>query len=123
MRLAGRAALLALPALVLLAGAAGAAERRCGWLWNPTPGNFWLEDRDGRWMLSALGAAGVPGMDDIPDMTTRGWVATNGAYGYGCACLMVETDRAGRRVRRLLSAEPLPLSRCQEDPSLLPPRG
>jgi hypothetical protein len=114
---AGRA-VLALLALALAAGAAEAAERRCGWLRNPTPGNYWLEDRDGRWILSAQGGEGVPGMEDIPDMTTKGWVRTNGAYGYGCACLVVETTRTEWRVRRLVSAEPVPLARCRRDPSL-----
>ena len=27
------------------------AERRCGWLSNPTPANYWLSDRDGEWTI------------------------------------------------------------------------
>ena len=57
------------------------AERRCGWLANPTPGNYWLTDRQGDWTLSAQGGYQAPGMDEMPDMSTRGWVRTNGNYG------------------------------------------
>lgn len=110
------AAVLALPP-----GPAGAAERRCGWLHNPTPANWWLRDRDGEWVLSLQGAPPVPGMEGIPDMTTRGWVAVNGHYGYGCACLTLETEPARRRVIRVLAAEPLPLARCRADRALPSP--
>lgn len=101
--------------------AAAAPERRCGWLQNPTPANWWLEDRDGRWVLSAQGGPPVRGMDDIPDMTTRGWVATNGPYGYGCACFTLETEAASRSVLRVIAAEPLPLARCRADRALPAP--
>ncbi len=101
-------------------GAAQAApERRCGWLVNPTPANWWLRDRDGEWVLSVQGGEPVAGMDLVPDMTVRGWVATNGSYGYGCACLTLDTA-PGRRVVRVLGAEPLPLARCRADRALPP---
>ena len=35
-----------------------AAERRCGWLQNPTPSNWWLEDKDGVWVLATQGGRG-----------------------------------------------------------------
>ena len=97
--------------------ASAAPERRCGWLENPTPGNWWLTDRDGQWVLSSQGREPVEGMEEIPDMTTRGWVATNGSYGYGCACLVLDTAPGGR-VQRVLAAEPLALSRCRGDRAL-----
>jgi hypothetical protein len=34
-------------AFALLAYPAAAREQRCGWLVNPTPGNWWLIDRQG----------------------------------------------------------------------------
>ena len=114
---AGRAALLA---FLLLSGGAEAAERRCGWLANPTPSNYWLNDRDGEWMLSVQGGEAASGMEALPDMTVREWVRTNGSHGYGCACLVVETDRAAMRVLRVLSAEQLPLRRCRADRGLRP---
>lgn len=114
--------LFAALAVMVPALAAAAPERRCGWLHNPTPGNWWLDDRDGQWVLSVQGGEAVSGMDQVPDMTVRGWVATNGAYGYGCACVTLEAEHATRRVLRVVAAEPLPLQRCRADRSLPAPR-
>lgn len=118
-----RFALTAVGVLLLsvTTGAAQPPERRCGWLDNPTPANWWLRDRDGEWVLSLQGGPPAPGMDAMPDMTTAGWVQTNGNYGYGCACLSVVTDPRTRRVLRVLAAQPLPISRCRADRAL-PPR-
>lgn len=107
--------LLALPTAPLQA-----QERRCGWLHNPSPGNYWLTDRQGDWIMAAQGARETPGMDRMPDMTERHWVRTNGYYGYGCACVVMDAN-ARRTVLRVHSAEQLPLSRCQADRSLPPP--
>jgi hypothetical protein len=30
-------------------------ETRCGWLYNPTPLNWYLIDKDGRWIISQQG--------------------------------------------------------------------
>ena len=106
------AALAAAPSLA-------AAETRCGWIHNPTPANWWLTDADGDWVLMLQGGEGVPGMDLIPDLTEGEWVRTNGWYGYGCACMEVET--AGGAVLAILGFEQLPLSRCEADPALPPP--
>jgi hypothetical protein len=117
-----RRAVLALAALLLCSGAAPAAERRCGWLLNPTPANWSLRDRDGEWLLSSQGGYEAAGMEAMPDMSGAGWVVTNGAsHGHGCACLTVEADPKARRVLRLLAAQPLPLARCRADRSLPPP--
>ena len=92
-----------------------AAERRCGWIENPTPANWWFRDREAEWTLGTMGGWQVPGIDGMPDMTTAGWVETNGHYGYGCGCLVFETDRARKRITRLVSARPVPLGRCRAD--------
>jgi hypothetical protein len=102
---------------ILAAGSAVAAERRCGWLHNPTPGNTWLTDRDGQWIMATQGARETPGMDRVPDMTEREWVRTNGHYGYGCACVVMDADARGD-VTRIHAAEQLPLARCRNDRSL-----
>ena len=108
-------ALLFLAAAALAAAAPGGTERRCGWLVNPTPANWWLTDRHGEWLIGAQGGYQAPGMDKMPDMTTRGWVRTNGHYGHGCACLDVSVDRAARRVTRIVRATPVPLRQCRAD--------
>lgn len=104
--------------LALLAAAQAPQSRpetRCGWLANPTPANHWLTDRDGEWLIMAQGGYQAEGWDELPDMTTRGWVRTNGYYGYGCACLTVTTDRRSHRITRILSARPVPLRQCRAD--------
>lgn len=98
-----------------------AAENRCGWLVNPTPGNFELVDRDARWLLSSQGGYQAPGMDDMPDMSVAGWVEDNGSYGHGCACLKVTTNKRTKQVTRLLASKPLPLARCTGDRALPEP--
>ncbi|HEY2847367.1 MAG TPA: DUF4087 domain-containing protein, partial [Pyrinomonadaceae bacterium] len=32
-----------------------ASETRCGWFSDPTPGNEWLNDRDGVWIIGVQG--------------------------------------------------------------------
>ena len=98
-----------------------APEKRCGWLSNPTPANYWLRDRQGEWTLSEQGGYQAPGMDELPDMSTKGWVETNGSYGYGCACLTVATDKRSGRVIRIFSGAPVPLKQCRADRRLRRP--
>jgi hypothetical protein len=114
-------AMMAVAMVAGLAAPALAQERRCGWLDNPTPGNWWLEDRDGRWTLSTQGRAMPPGMDPVTDMTARDWVRPFGNYGYGCACLTFQADPATRVVTRIVQAQQLPIARCAADRAL-PPR-
>jgi hypothetical protein len=94
--------------------------RRCGWLSNPTPGNWWLTDSQGQWILGTQGADQAPGMDEMPDMSTAGWVETNGHYGYGCACMTITADADGR-VTRIADAQPKPLKQCRADRKLPKP--
>ncbi len=108
------------PARPASVAAAATGERRCGWLINPTPANWWLTDRDGQWILGTQGADQAPGMDEMPDMSTAGWVETNGHYGYGCACMTITTDGEGR-VTRIADAQPKPLKQCQADRALPKP--
>ncbi|HEU0097164.1 MAG TPA: DUF4087 domain-containing protein [Allosphingosinicella sp.] len=95
-------------------------KRRCGWLSNPTPANWWLTDSEGQWILATQGADQAPGMEDMPDMSTAGWVETNGHYGYGCACMTISADGDGR-VTRISDASPRPLKQCRADRKLPAP--
>lgn len=109
----------AILALLLFAYPAQAKEQRCGWLVNPTPGNWWLIDRQGEWTIGAQGGFQTPGTDLIPDLTTRDWVVTNGSsYGYGCACLSVDTDPKARRLSRIYGVSQKGLGTCRRDPGL-----
>ena len=110
----------AVPAARPAAAAVPGAEpaRRCGWIVNPTPGNWWLSDRDGEWILASQGSEPAPGMDDMPDMSASGWVETNGHYGYGCACVTLAYDPASRRVTKVADFRPKPLKLCRDDKRL-----
>jgi len=120
--------LLVLSAMGLIAAPVAAepgSERRCGWLVNPTPVNYWLVDRDtrwnGGWLISAQGGYRAPGADEMRGMDTRGWVSTNGHYGYGCACMRVKTDRRRMLITRIYSANPVPIAQCRGDRRLPKP--
>jgi Protein of unknown function (DUF4087) len=94
-------------------------EKRCGYLANPTPANWWLNDRDGEWLISAQGGYQAEGLDVLPEsFFQRGWVRTNGYYGYRCACLNVTVDRKEMRINRIYSGQPLPMARCTRDKAL-----
>jgi hypothetical protein len=115
------------PAASAPASAPAGSEKLCGWVVNPTPGNYWLVDRQTRWntgwLISSQGGYQARGMDEMPDMTTRGQVKTNGNYGYSCGCLQARLDRRNRQVTRIYSAEPAPLAQCRRDRRLpQPPR-
>ncbi|WEZ83146.1 DUF4087 domain-containing protein [Rhizobium sp. 32-5/1] len=109
--------------LTLAATPGLAAETRCGWLQNPTPGNWWLDDNQGMWVMRSQGDEdGPPGMDIIPDISERDYVATNGYYGYACACMSVETDASEKKITEILSFRQLPLSKCENDAALTTPQ-
>ncbi len=97
-------------------------ELRCGWYHNPTPGNHLLFDRLGRWILNTQGSQ-TPGMNRMPDMTTSGWVRTNGYYGYGCGCVRMTVNHRTRQVLRIHSGRPVPLRQCRNDRTLPDPIG
>ncbi len=112
---------LAFVAIVLLASSTLAAETRCGWLQNPTPGNWWLADAENTWTIMTQGADDEPeGMDLIPDISEHDYVKTNGNYGYACGCLSVETD-GEEHITRILSFRQLRLAQCQNDKALETP--
>ncbi|MEG4518900.1 DUF4087 domain-containing protein [Microcoleus sp. AT9b-C5] len=104
--------------LFIVALPAKAVETRCGWLHNPTPRNWYLVDKDGRWIISRQGGYEAKGMDDNLPTNEKEYVKTNGYYGYGCACMDVVTDKERSRISEIRGGESLPLSTCREDPTL-----
>ncbi|MFY9655328.1 MAG: DUF4087 domain-containing protein [Methylocystis sp.] len=117
-----RAFLLAFALAAAGSPAFAANEKRCGWIVNPTPGNWSLIDPEGEWELGAQGGHQAYGMDNLPDFTTREWVKTNGDYGYGCACLTVHTDPNAMRVKKVINAVQKPLKLCEADKKLKKPQ-
>ncbi|MCJ8518352.1 hypothetical protein ABID21_001337 [Pseudorhizobium tarimense] len=106
---------IALPSLVL------AAETRCGWIDNPTPRNWWLEDSQKSWTIMTQDPdrpEGPEGMELIPDLTEGEFIEINGpSYGYACVCMSVETD-GDERITSILSVDQLRLAQCRSDKAL-----
>ncbi|NML73247.1 DUF4087 domain-containing protein [Rhizobium sp. S-51] len=106
-----------------------AKENRCGWIQNPTPGNYWLDDSEGMWVLMTQGSDEEPlGMENFPDISTGDYVASNGNYGYTCGCIQAETERnadpqdsAAGRITAIYGVKLLPLKKCLADGSLPKP--
>jgi len=95
-------------------------ENRCGWYENPTPGNHWLTDKDGEWTIGVQGGFQAGG-DYPPEFSDDQWVKTNVNYGYGCACLRVQTNKKEMRITKVVSATARPLSACRNDKALKEP--
>ncbi len=108
---------------------ARAAETRCGWYQAPTPGNLWLTDRQATWSIMSQGEVLGPdaaGLDNLPPFSPRQFVETNvqgSGYGYGCACMVVDTQAGSRRIVRVRSGKIVPLDQCRRDKRLPRPRG
>lgn len=100
---------------------ANGIEKRCGWLANPTPANFWLNDAEGEWTISVQGGYQAEGTDYLPDFGNE-WVKTNGNYGYGCMCMDAKVDKKEMRVTEIKKASVRPLSACRNDKNLKDPK-
>lgn len=94
---------------------------RCGWLSNPTPANFWLDDKDGQWIIGTQGGHQAEGAD-LPEFPDSRWVKTNGSYGYGCACVKGTFNSETNEVQFIKSAIVRPLSACRKDKTLKEPK-
>jgi hypothetical protein len=98
---------------------ASQVETRCGWLSNPTPGNIWLDDRDGNWTISVQGGYSLDQEWPWPAFKKGQWIVTNaGDHGYGCACLQLRVDKESSHVLEIKSARPRPLAACRKEPAL-----
>jgi hypothetical protein len=93
-------------------------ETRCGWFDNPTPANIWLYDREGQWIIGEQGGYQIEDVWDRPDFAPRQWVATNGHYGYGCACLRLRVNKGTGKVLEVTRGRARPLAVCRRDRSL-----
>jgi hypothetical protein len=118
-----RLLLAALPLCLAFTAAEAAPENRCGWVVNPTPGNWWLTDRDGDWILATQGSdREALGMENIGDISAGDYKAVNGNYGYACGCMKVETEVSGgqRHITAVYSFKQGKLAQCAKDKALPP---
>lgn len=104
--------------LSIAASQSDSLENRCGWFSNPTPGNLWLNDRDGEWTIGVQGGHQADGDWEWPDFNPSQWVKTNGEYGYGCACFKLRVDHPTHHVLFIEKTRARPLTACENDPAL-----
>jgi hypothetical protein len=113
---------LSLGGVLFLISPSQALERRCGWISNPTPGNWFLLDSAGSWMMSAQGGRQARGFDTIPDLSQRDYLPNraNPNRGYACACMDVTTNRNPRDkwILSLRNFKQLPINQCRRDRAL-----
>lgn len=94
---------------------------RCGWLDNPSPGNAWLNDRDGEWTIAIQGGHQAKGKWKPPFNNSQ-WVRTGvGSYGYGCVCMKVKANTESQEIIEVISVIAKPLSACRQDKALKEP--
>ncbi|HEX4843232.1 MAG TPA: STY0301 family protein [Limnobacter sp.] len=91
-------------------------SQRCGWFENPTPGNAWLVDSQGEWVVGMQGGHQADG--DWPQFEEAQWVAVNRSYGYGCACADVAVDPNSRHVLTIKNAKAQALQQCRKNPAI-----
>ena len=93
-------------------------ETRCGWFDNPTPGNYWLSDKDNEWIFGVQGSYQLEGFE-FPKFKKNQWVNYFGrSYGYGCACFEMQVDRETKYVLQIRKSWAKPLSACRTDKAL-----
>lgn len=97
------------------------AESRCGWIVNPTPGNWWLTDSQDSWIIATQGDDRDPGMEHVPDIGAHDYVKTNGLYGYACGCMAGDYDANKKIVVKIVSFVQKPLAACRKDKKLKSP--
>lgn len=115
-------ALIAAGSMVATEAFANGPLTRCGWVSNPTPGNWYLSDSDGDWTLATQGSdEEAKGMDVIGDISAGDYKATNGNYGYACGCMKVRDDPSSMRILEVMSFRQSRLAKCANDPKLPSP--
>jgi len=93
-------------------------ETRCGWISSPTPGNYWIDDADGRWIISTQGGYQAEGVENLAYPEDDQYVDTNGNYGYFCGCITASTSRHEMKVVSIRRSKAKRLKDCLKDPKL-----
>ncbi|BES69275.1 hypothetical protein RE428_02930 [Marinobacter nanhaiticus D15-8W] len=104
--------------LLLFQGCAIAKETRCGWLDNPSPGNYWLSDKDGTWIIARQGAEQAEGVELLTPQRETDFVNMNYGYGYSCACIRVEANHDTQLIEKIYKYKQLSLEQCLDDDSI-----
>ena len=103
--------------------AAAASQRLCGWVENPTPGNWTLTDKSSTWIIGVQGGHQAAG--DLPDFQKGKayWVKTQpNGYGYGCGCMDAVVDASTKEVSLIANVRVKRLKVCRQDKALKVPK-
>ena len=113
---------LIMVSLIALFASSALGETRCGWIDNPTPGNFWLTDKDGEWTIGVQGGYLAEGIEFIAHPTNSQYVDMNGNYGYWCGCITGQSDSDTKRIARIESSKAKLLKDCLKDENVPKPK-
>ncbi len=92
-------------------------ETRCGWISNPTPANYWIDDADGSWTIGVQGGFQAKGVITAYPTDSQ-MVNTNGNYGYWCGCVRGTFDPITMLLLNISSSSVKNLDVCLEDSNL-----
>lgn len=109
---------LTLLMMTALTTTAFAQEKRCGWIANPTPGNYWITDAQDTWTMAVQGGYQAEGLDKLQYPNNDQYVETNGNYGYFCGCVSANFNKETLYVEFIKNASAELLKTCLEDPNL-----
>lgn len=109
-----------LAALTLISlNAAAATQNRCGYIENPTPGNYSLIDSAGEWIIAVQGGHQAEGNVAAPRSANDPEVVlTNGNYGYWCGCVTATVDAQEKKILKIKASRMLALKTCLQDRKL-----
>ncbi len=108
--------------LIAFFSSSALGETRCGWIDNPTPGNFWLTDKDGEWTIGVQGGYQAEGIEVIDFPTDGQYVNMNGNYGYFCGCISGKSDSETMRIVSIEKSKAKLLKDCLKDENVPKPK-
>jgi hypothetical protein len=113
---------LIIASLVAFFSSSALGETRCGWIENPTPGNFWLTDKDGEWTIGVQGGFQAEGIEVIEFPADAQYVNVNGNYGYFCGCITGQSDSETMRILSISKSKAKLLKDCLKDENVPKPK-
>ena len=92
-------------------------DTRCGWIFNPTPGNIALIDGEGEWIIGIQRGYHAKG-ELTSKVSSDNFIEVNGRYGYYCGCVTGEYLEGAKIVTKIHSDTAQPLKVCLQDPDI-----
>ena len=102
--------------------AAAPTQHLCGWIENPTPGNWTLTDKNNEWVIGVQGGHQPDGKNFNFPRRKAYYIDVLNGYGYGCGCINATVDAGKHEVIAIAKASVLKLSVCRNDKALKEPK-